>query len=180
MRTALYTAALAATATALVTGGLGVDDARAGTGVTPTAIRTAERPASVRVVVPLAGSTLQDSQVFLTSRLRKLALGTARLKIDVPGLGPGLRSDGRRSPIGTAVDVIPRAQAVIIRSTVTPGRFKYVSYRIRQGPQRLAIQLWNSSPARSRSTERFGRRGCLTIGVDSSEPGRLVVSGTVG
>jgi hypothetical protein len=177
MRRFLLTAVLAATAVVVFTTGVAVEDARAGAGLTAVGVRIENRPEAVRIVVRLSGAPLQEAQVFATSRPRKLTLGTARVRIVAPAAGAPLRS----GPVsGVLVDVVPKPRELIVRATSSPGRFKYVTYRVRQNPQRLVIDLWKGAPPRPGARARFGHRGCLTIDVDSSQPGRLVVSGSVG
>ncbi len=177
MRRSLVVAGIAATAIALLAAAASVGDARAGSGLTAGDIRFKNRPEAVRIVLRTTGAPLQEAQVFLTSRVRKLVRGIARIRIEVPGATALIAT---ASGSGVTVGLNPKAQALIFRATSSPRRFKYVSYRVRQNPQRLAVDLWKSAPPSPGATARFGRGGCLTIDIDSSQSGRLEVSGSVG
>ena len=156
--------------------GVAADAARAGSRLTAEAIRIKDRPEAVRVVVRLGGASVESAQVFFKSPLRRLVLGSARVALEQPGtaaLVPG------RTARGVSVELTPRARALVLRAASAAKRFKYLSYRVRSGPQRLVVDLWKSAPPRAGTAARFGRRACLSVDVDSSQPGRLVVSGTV-
>ena len=123
-----------------------------------------------------AAASVESAQVFFKSPLRRLVLGSARVALEQPGtaaLVPG------RTARGVSVELTPRARALVLRAASAAKRFKYLSYRVRSGPQRLVVDLWKSAPPRAGTAARFGRRACLSVDVDSSQPGRLVVSGTV-
>lgn len=162
---------------ALGWGTLGVGKAGGADPLTATSIRIENRPEAVRVVVRFTGGPLRSTQVFLASPPRGLERGLGRLRVEKPGTRATVRMRPRR---GVGVELRPAAQALIIRTTSRPHRFKYASYRVRRGPQRLAVDLWKSAPPTSRAEVDFGRRGCLVVDQVAARPGRLTVSGTVG
>jgi hypothetical protein len=98
-------------------------------------------------------------------------------RVEIPGLAVLVQG---ASGAGVPVGLISKPLALVVAAAARPLRFKYLSYRVRQAPRRIAIDLWKSAPPRAGAVSRFGRRGCLTVDVDSSQPGRLMLSGTVG
>ena len=169
--------AIVATALAAALGAsVAVDAARAGSALTAEAISIRDRGVAVRVVVRLGGATVDEAQVFFASPLRRLRLGSARVRVEQPGTTALVRGKTRS---GVSVQLTPRAQALIVRAVGGANRFKYLSYGVRRVPQRLVIDLWKSAAPSVGTVARFGRRSCLTVDVDSSQPGRLIVSGTV-
>lgn len=163
-------------AVATVVGMLDSGAARAGA-PTATAVRVKSLPHAVRLVVRMENVTVSETEVFMVGRPRALERGRPGVRVEVSGFDALVRA---ASGAGVAVGLVPKANALVIAAATSPGRFKYLSYRVRRVPQRLAMDLWRSAPPRPGARARFGGPGCLTIGVDSADPGRLTLSGTVG
>jgi Immunoglobulin-like domain of bacterial spore germination len=123
--------------------------------LTAVQVRAGLHPAFARAVVDFAGGGISFNTVEAadpnpfdgSARLELRAAGARTLAAPVAAHGLTLRVTRSRP-------------GLLVRITAPRARFKYLSYLVLHGPERLAIDLWTAArpPA-----ARFGRRGCLTL-----------------
>jgi hypothetical protein len=127
--------------------------------LTATAIRIADHPGFVRVVVDFSGGRVNPGQVVATdpSPLRD---GRVRLPLTRP------RVRTIAAPVrarGVAASIVQRSGRIVIRLDGAPRRFKYAGYTALRAPQRLAIDLYKSRPPSPAAEIRRAPDGCLSL-----------------
>ena len=137
--------------------------------LTATNVRIGDHPAYVRVVVDFNG-TVSANEVEAGFVTRTMAAA----RLNHPGVVTSTRG-GRGSGVIAALQ--PATQGLNIALNYAPRRFKYLSYAV-VGGNRLAMDLWKSSPPPAGRAFSYGRR-CLSIKNWSVVKGGLIsASGT--
>ena len=138
-------------------------------------VRIGNHPAFVRVVVEFEDGTLGLNRVF-ASDPRPFADGRARIRIDGPGVFTDVVSQ-RASGVSARVPEGPNA--IVLITQAASHRFKYVSYFVLRGPQRLVVDLWKARPpVAGASFTSAPQGGCLTLGSWSVGAGTAHAEGT--
>ena len=133
--------------------------------LTATGVRAGHHPAYLRVVVDFAdGDLMRYEPTLLDPEIWKD--GSIRLEV----AHRGIRTDVRGATVqGVRVEIAQRAGRLVLRLVSEPHRFKYVSYRVLDSPERLAIDLWKSRVPTRVATIRDD--GCLRITGYTGGPG---------
>jgi hypothetical protein len=130
-----------------------------GAPLTATAIRIADHPGFVRVVVDFSGGRVNAGEV-VASDPNPFRDGVVRL----PLTRPGVRSIAAPAQDhGVAARVRQASGRIVIRLAGAPRRFKYVGYRALHSPERLAIDLYDSAPPSPAAEIRRAPDGCLSL-----------------
>ena len=127
--------------------------------LTATAIRIADHPGRVRVVVDFAGGRVNPGEV-VASDPNPFRDGVVRLPLShrrVRTLAAPVRAHG------VAARVSQGSDRIVIRLEGAERRFKYVGYSALHGPERLAIDLYESSPPSDAAEIRAAPDGCLSL-----------------
>ena len=127
--------------------------------LTATAIRIAERPGSVRVVVDFDGGRVNPGEVVATDP-NPLRDGRVRLPLShrrVRTIAAPVQAEG------VAASIVQRSDRIVIRLDAAPRRFKYAGYRALRAPDRLAIDLYESAPPAPAAEIRRAPGGCLSL-----------------
>lgn len=119
--------------------------------LTATGVRIGDHPAFVRVVVDFNGRVPANQVEFV-----KLSSKLATVQVNHPGITT--QTTGSTGQ-GVRVALQPGTQALHVGMGFAQHRFKYVSYAV-VGGNRLAIDLWKSTPPRKPSHTCSG----LTLG----------------
>lgn len=135
-------------------------------------IRAGSHPAYVRVVVDFVDGPLRFHEVETTDS--SPADGRARLRVSSPGIQT---SAGRLTALGVRTLVRQGTNDILVELETQPRRFKYVSYAVLNGPDRLAIDLWRSRPPVPGARIRRAPDRCLTLGRFSVAGGRVRAAG---
>ncbi len=138
---------------------------------TAVAVRFGDHPGYVRAVVDFTGGTIGFNQVSATDP--SPMNGTAALLVERPGVRtrvPGGSGDG------ITVRLVQGSGRLRIAITARAGRFKYLSYAVVTG-DRIAIDLWNSTPPSRAAEIRRGVGGCLTLDSWKVNLGTVSVTG---
>jgi hypothetical protein len=127
--------------------------------LTATAIRIADHPGFVRVVVDFSGGRVNAGEV-VASDPNPFRDGVVRL----PLTRPGVRSIAAPAQgHGVAARVRQATGRIVIRLAGAPRRFKYAGYRALHSPERLAIDLYESAPPSPAAEIRRAPDGCLSL-----------------
>jgi hypothetical protein len=127
--------------------------------LTATAIRIADHPGFVRVVVDFGGGRVNPGEV-VASDPNPFRDGVVRL----PLTRPGVRSIAAPAQAhGVVARVRLASGRIVIRLAGAPRRFKYVAYRALHSPERLAIDLYESAPPAPAAEIRRAPDGCLSL-----------------
>lgn len=121
------------------------------------AVRMADHPGYVRTVIDFTGGTINANQVAATDP--SPMDGTAAVLVLRSGVGTHIRS---ASGLGLTVGITPGTGRLRITIHAAKGRFKYLSYAVVTG-DRIAIDLWKSTPPSRAAEIRRGSGGCLTL-----------------
>jgi hypothetical protein len=127
--------------------------------LTATAIRIADHPGRVRVVVDFTGGHVNPGEVVASDPdpfgdgVVRLPLGHRRVRTIAASA----------QAHGVTARVSQRSGRIVIRLEGTPRRFKYAGYSALHGPERLAIDLYESAPPAPAAEIRRGPGGCLTL-----------------
>jgi len=127
--------------------------------LTATAIRIAEHPGTVRVVVDFDGGHVNPGEVVATDP-NPFRDGKVRLPLS------HRRVRTIAQPVqaaGVAVGIVQRSDRIVIRLDAAPRRFKYVGYSALRSPDRLAIDLYESAPPTPAAEIRRAPDGCLSL-----------------
>jgi hypothetical protein len=127
--------------------------------LTATAIRIADHPGSVRVVVDFSGGRVLTGEV-VASDPSPFRDGRVRLPLS----RRGVRTIA--APVqaeGVSASVAQGSGRIVIRLDGAPRRFKYVGYRALRSPDRLAIDLYKSAPPVPAAEIRRDPSGCLSL-----------------
>jgi Immunoglobulin-like domain of bacterial spore germination len=127
--------------------------------LTATRIRVGEHPGFVRVVVDFSGGRVEAGEVVATDP-DPFRDGVVRL----PLTRAGVRTTA--APVqadGVSARVSQGARRIIVRLGTERRRFKYVGYRALHGPERLAIDLYQSAPPSRAAEVRRAPDGCLSL-----------------
>jgi hypothetical protein len=139
--------------------------------LTATGVRIGNHPGYVRVVVDFNGRVPASEVVF-----DKLTGTMATAHIAHPGIKTQTTGKSGR---GVHVALQPGTQALHIAASFAKHRFKYVSYDV-VGGNRLAIDLWKSTPPPKGTTTGVG--DCLsidyTMGTSNPSSSTVEVAGT--
>jgi Immunoglobulin-like domain of bacterial spore germination len=140
--------------------------------LTATAIRIADHPGTVRVVVDFDGR-VNPGQVVATDpnpfRDGKVRLPLTRRQV---------RTTAR--PVqahGVSASIVQRSGGIAIRLDAAPRRFKYAGYRALRSPDRLAIDLYESAPPAAAAEIRSAADGCLSLSAVDVGRRRVSASG---
>lgn len=136
-------------------------------------IRLGDHPAFVRVVVDFIHGPVQFNEVESTDPL-PYGDGRARLRVSFPGITT-VAAPWRA--LGVSVRVLQGSNQVTIVIEAAVRRFKYVSYFVLTGPDRLVIDLWKSSPPVPAAVIRAAPDRCLTLDSFSVVSRRVMASG---
>jgi hypothetical protein len=131
--------------------------------LTATAIRVADHPGFVRVVVDFSGGTVQFNELEATDP-DPFADGSVRIRLVHPGVKTAampVRAEG------VSARVAQGGGRVTIRLTAKVRRFKYLFYADQHSPERLVMDLYKSRPPSDAAEITHGRGGCLTLGTHS-------------
>jgi hypothetical protein len=127
--------------------------------LTATAIRIADHPGFVRVVVDFSGGRVNAGEL-IASDPSPFRDGVVRL----PLTRPCVRSIAAPAQgHGVAARVRQASRRIVIRLAGAPRRFKYVGYRALHTPERLAIDLYESAPPSPAAKIRRAPDGCLSL-----------------
>jgi hypothetical protein len=141
--------------------------------LTATAIRIADHPGTVRVVVDFTGGRVLAGQV-IASDPRPFRDGRVRL----PLIRSGVRTIAAPAQAdGVAASVVQGSGRIVIRLDAAPRRFKYVAYHALRSPARLAIDLYESAPPAPAAEVRRAPDGCLSLRRFEIGPRRVTASG---
>jgi hypothetical protein len=155
---------------ALLLPGSGTSADERATVLTANRIRAGSHPAFVRVVVDFSGGAVTFNTTNATDP--SPFDGAARVEVE----RAGVRSVAAPlTALGVTTRITDLGSRLGIRLTASPGRFKYLSITVLHAPERVAIDLWRSTPT---VPARFGRFGCLTITSYSVTPTSVRASGT--
>jgi hypothetical protein len=127
--------------------------------LTATAIRIADHPGRVRVVVDFTGARVNPGEVVASDPdpfrdgIVRLPLSRRRVRTTA----------APAQAHGVAARVSQGSGRIVIRLEATPRRFKYAGYTALHGPERLAIDLYESAPPTPAAEIRRAPGGCLTL-----------------
>jgi Immunoglobulin-like domain of bacterial spore germination len=141
--------------------------------LTATRIRIADHPGFVRVVVDFSGGRVLAGEV-VASDPDPFPDGVVQLPLSRAGVGTSA------PPVtvgGVSARISQGTGRITIRLAAAARRFKYAGYLALHGPERLAIDLYDSAPPGRAATIRRGRSGCLTLGRGAVGPERVVARG---
>jgi hypothetical protein len=127
--------------------------------LTANGIRVADHAGFVRVVVDFSGGRVIEGEV-LASDPRPFRDGIVRLPLvhrGVRTIAAAVQSEG------VSARVSQGSGRIVIRLAGTPRRFKYVGYSALHGPERLAIDLYESKPPGPAAEIRRAPRGCISL-----------------
>ncbi len=136
-------------------------------------VRVGDNLAFVRVVVDFTEGPLRFHEVDATDP-QPFGDGVARLRVSSPGIRT---SAARVTALGVRVLVRQGTGSIFIEVEAQPQRFKYVSYFVLSGPERLVIDLWKAVPPVPGAQIRRAPDRCLTLGRFSVRGGRVTASG---
>ena len=142
--------------------------------LTAREIRIIDHPGFVRVVVDFTGGRVELGEVVATDP-NPFPDGFVRLPLTRAGVrttADPVRENGVFARIGQA-----GGRRITIRLTGAEGRFKYVGYFARHGPERLVVDLFKARPPRLAAEIARGRGGCLRLVDHAVSPDRLRASG---
>jgi hypothetical protein len=146
-------------AVAIVLAGLALTAPAEAAPLTATAIRVAPHPGLVRVVVDFAGGRVIPGEV-VASDPNPFRDGIVRLPLShrrVRTLAAPVQAEG------VTARVRQRSGRIVIRLQGAARRFKYVGYQALRGPERLAIDLYESTPPEPAAEIRRAPGGCLSL-----------------
>jgi hypothetical protein len=133
-------------------------------------LRVGDHPAFVRVVLDVSGGALTFNTVMSVDPDPRD--GVARIEIDRPGIASSAApADG----FGVGAVASAAGGKLTVRLTAARSRFKYLSYFLLAGPQRLVIDLWKGA---SPPAARYTPNRCLSIGSHSLGGGVARAAGT--
>jgi hypothetical protein len=141
-------------------------------GGTVVAVRIADHPGYVRVVLDVTAGTISSGQVTATDP--SPVDGSAALVVVRSGIATAVP---HASGDGIAVTLNGGAGRARVTLHSAKGRFKYLSYAV-VGGNRLAIDLWKSAPPSNAAEIRSGTGGCLTLTSAKVVPYLASASGT--
>jgi len=127
--------------------------------LTATAIRIAAHPGLVRVVVDFSGGSVNPGEV-VASDPNPFRDGIVRLPLThrrVRTLAAPVQAEG------VSARVLQGSGRILIRLEGAARRFKYAGYRALHGPERLAIDLYESAPPTAAAEIRRAPDGCLSL-----------------
>src|SRR6266508_4300358 len=136
-------------------------------------IRLGDHPAFVRVVVDFVQGPVEFNQVESTDPFP--FDGHATVRVDFPGIST---QASPRTALGVSVRITQGANQIFVRIDAQPRRFKYLSYFVLSGPDRLVIDLWKAAPPVPAAEIRRAPDRCLTLATFSVAGGRVRASGT--
>ena len=140
--------------------------------LTASGIRIVDHPAYVRAVVDFTGGRLVSRKVQATDA--SPFDGSATLRLAHTGVQTHAAASGAH---GLRVRIVQGPNRLTVALTSARGHFKYLSYTV-LGGNRLAIDLWKSSPPTRSAEIRQGPGGCLRLdNVGVRIDGRVSVSG---
>ncbi len=168
MKTARLAAALLVVACAAVS--LAIEPAGAHHAV---GVRLGDHAAFVRMVVDFTQGPLRFHEVDATDP-QPFGDGLARLRVSSPGIRT---SAPRTTAYGVRVLFRQGAGQIFVQLEAQPRRFKYLSYFVLSGPDRLVIDLWKGAPPVPGAQIRTARDRCLTLARFSVASGRVTASG---
>jgi hypothetical protein len=135
-------------------------------------IRFGDHPAFVRVVVDFVEGPVEFNEVESTDPFP--FDGRAQLRIDFPGIRA---QASPRTALGVSVRITQGTNQIFVKIDTQRTRFKYLSYFVLTGPDRLVIDLWKSAPPVPAAEIRRAPDRCLTLERFSVTPGRVTASG---
>jgi Immunoglobulin-like domain of bacterial spore germination len=141
--------------------------------LTATQIRIADHPGFVRVVVDFSGGTVAFNELEATDP-DPFADGFARVRLIHPGVKSAampVRADGVFARIAQS------GGRVTIRLSAADRQFKYLSYVVQHGPERVVFDLFKSSPPSDDAEITHGHGGCLTFSGHSVSKTRVRAAG---
>jgi hypothetical protein len=140
--------------------------------LTAHAIRVADHPAFIRVVVDFTDGTLglNDSEATDANPFPDGVVRVDVRHVRVQAQAPEVTRAGVR------VRILQGRNRIRIRLDSDAGRFKYARRQQLGSPERVVLDLYKSRPAPGGSI-RSAADGCLTIGDVTSAPGGFRVSG---
>ena len=141
--------------------------------LTATQIRIADHPGFVRVVVDFSGGTVASNELEATDP-DPFPDGFARIRL----LHPGVKSAAM--PVrdaGVFARIAQSGGRLTIRLSGAARQFKYLSYVIQHGPERVVFDLFKSRPPSDAAEITRGRGGCLTFTGHSVSPTRVRAAG---
>jgi hypothetical protein len=133
--------------------------AQARGGLTAEAVRIADHPAFVRVVVDFRGGRLEPGEIVATDP-SPFADGVVRLPVERRGIRTRVR---RAAAEGVRARLRRSGDRLVIRLAGARHRFKYAGYSALRRPERLAIDLYKSAPPGAGAQIRHAPGGCLTL-----------------
>jgi hypothetical protein len=141
--------------------------------LTATQIRIADHPGFVRVVVDFSGGTVAFNELDATDP-DPFPDGFVRIQL----LHPGVKSAAM--PVrdaGVFARIAQSGGRLTIRLSGADRQFKYLSYVIQHGPERVVFDLFKSRPPSDDAEITHGRGGCLTFTGHSVSKTRVRAAG---
>ncbi len=141
--------------------------------LTATQIRIADHPGFVRVVVDFSGGTVASNELEATDP-DPFPDGFARVRL----LHPGVKTAAM--PVrdaGVFARVAQSGGRLTIRLSGADRQFKYLSYVIQHGPERVIFDLFKSRPPSDDAEITRGRGNCLTLTGHSVSKTRVRAAG---
>jgi hypothetical protein len=136
-------------------------------------VRLGDHPGFVRVVVDFVQGPVRFNEVESTDPFP--FDGAARLRVDSPGI---TTQASPRTALGVSVSITQGTNQIFVRINTQPRRFKYVSYFVLTGPDRLVIDLWKAAPPVPAAEIRRAPDRCLTLDTFSVAGARVRATGT--
>ena len=141
--------------------------------LTATQIRIADHPGFVRVVVDFSGGTVAFNELDATDP-DPFPDGFARIRL----LHPGVKSAAM--PVrdaGVFARIAQSGGRLTIRLSGADRQFKYLSYVVQHGPERVVFDLFKSRPPSDDAEITRGHGGCLTFTGHSVSKTRVRAAG---
>ena len=141
--------------------------------LTATQIRIADHPGFVRVVVDFSGGTVAFNELEATDP-DPFPDGFARVRL----LHPGVKSAAM--PVrdaGVFARIAQSGGRLTIRLSGADRQFKYLSYVVQHGPERVVFDLFKSRPPSDDAEITRGHGGCLTFPGHSVSKTRVRAAG---
>jgi hypothetical protein len=150
-----------------------VPQAAAAAPLTATQIRIGDHPGFVRVVVDFSGGTVAFNELEATDP-DPFGDGFVRIRL----IHPGVKTTA--TPVrahGVFARIAQSGGRITIRLSGEERRFKYLSYVVQHGPERVIFDLYESRPPNDDAEITRGTGGCLTFTSHSVSKTRVHAAG---